>query len=71
MQRIWGWLKLEKRFFYQMSSPTKNMYMRKSGETFHWSLKNLELLLCDFCAIIISMEEVPEIQLRCLQSKIK
>ena len=54
-----------------MSSPTKNMYMTKSGETFHWSLKNLELLFCDFCAIIISMEEVPEIQLRCLQSKIK
>ena len=25
--------------------------MRKSWETFHWSLTNLELVLCDLCAI--------------------
>ena len=29
-------------FFYQMSSPTKDM--RESWETFHWSFTNLELL---------------------------
>ena len=32
MQRIWEWLYLEKCFFYQISSPTKNMHVWENRE---------------------------------------
>ena len=52
MQKIWGWLYLEKCPFDQVSLPTKkHACIRESWETFHWYLTNLEFLLCDLCVI--------------------
>ena len=53
MQRIWGWLHLEKCFFIPHELADKeNACTSESRETFHWASTNLQLLLCDTCEII-------------------
>ena len=55
MQRIWGWLRLEKCFFIPHEFADKeNTRTSESWGTFHWSWTNFQLLLCDTCEIIIS-----------------
>ena len=52
MQRIRGWSYLEEWFFSPNERADKeHACMRESWERFHWSLTNLQLLLCDFCEI--------------------
>ena len=52
MQRIRGWSYLEEWFFLPNELADKeHACMRESWERFHWSLTNLQLLLCDFCEI--------------------
>ena len=52
MRRIWGWLYPENCFFLPNElSDKQHACIRESWETFHWSLTNLELLLCDLCVI--------------------
>ena len=55
MQRIWGWLYLEKCLFLPNEfANKKHACIRESWETFHWSLTNLELLFSDLCVINIA-----------------
>ena len=52
MQRIWGWLHLEKCFFIPHELDYKeNACASELWGTFHWSWTNLQLLLCDTCEI--------------------
>ena len=54
MQRIWGWLHLEKFLFIPHELADKeNGRTSESWGTFHWAWKNLPLLLRDTCDIYV------------------